>query len=220
VNCCQSWVNQDRSDEGGHFAIKNTGQILTFLKIGYTPRSLLLETGGADVRLGLERETADDWRIPVCKGSSSEHRLSGLPLSMAMPKGVRGKRFSSRSFAIIHGKTRYSIRLSERTDHVQNLWPLLSECSREGCSGGRFEDLYRLRCRNRMPLADRSIQLPTTFDAGEHAYDELCEYLKSVTDDDFEKAERHLDVVVRCLTGDVPVVEEDPNQGRLPFDSA
>ena len=106
--CCQSWLNQDRSDETGHFGIKNGGQVLTFLKTGYNPRSLVLETGGADIRVVLERKPADDWRIPVCKGSSSEHRFSGLPLSMAMPKGVRIKRFRSGSFAI-HGKTRYSI---------------------------------------------------------------------------------------------------------------
>jgi hypothetical protein len=190
-----------------------------------------------------------------------------------------------------------------RTDDVQNLWPLLAECSREGCSGGRFEPLhdaialgtemdieltYGLRgpdIENFTDDVNRMVQTCVAFkpkalsvlkrvawdimmgtpwdespiwfesvvsgleaygwegapfhrklleakyfdqlevfdcetEAGEHAYDELCEYLKSVTDDDFDKARKHFDVVIRCLMGDAPIVEEDPNQGRLPFDSA
>ena len=86
---------------------------MTFLKTGYSPRSVVLETGREDIRLVLEHKPADDWQIPVCKASFSEHRFSSLPLSLAIRKEVHIKRSPSGSFIITDGKTRYSIGLDK-----------------------------------------------------------------------------------------------------------
>jgi hypothetical protein len=108
VNCCQPWVSQARSDDAGHFAIRNAGQVVTFLKAGYSPRSLVLETGRHDVQLILESRPADDWQIPTCRASSTDRRFEGLPLSMVMLNGMHSKKIVSGSF-VIRGKASYPL---------------------------------------------------------------------------------------------------------------
>jgi hypothetical protein len=107
VNCCQPWVSQARSDDAGYFAIRNAGQVLTFLKAGYSPRSIVLETGRKDVRIKLEARPADDWQIPPCKGIYSEHQFRDLPLSMSMPHGVHSEEVSPApdSLFVIHRRS-------------------------------------------------------------------------------------------------------------------
>jgi hypothetical protein len=108
VNCCQPWVSQVRSDDAGHFALRNAGQVVTFLKVGYVPRSVVFETGRNDIQLVLESRPSDDWRIPTCRASASERRFDGLPLSLVMPNRMHSKKTVSGSF-IIHGKGNYPL---------------------------------------------------------------------------------------------------------------
>jgi hypothetical protein len=106
VNCCQSWVSRARSDDAGNFGIRNAGQVVTFLKAGYGPKSLVLETGGKGIQLVLERKPEDDWQIPTCKEGSAEHHFHGLTLTMGIPHGMHSEQVLPRSF-IIHRKVRY-----------------------------------------------------------------------------------------------------------------
>ncbi|MFZ0886631.1 MAG: carboxypeptidase-like regulatory domain-containing protein, partial [Candidatus Acidiferrales bacterium] len=115
VNCCQPKLGRTSSDDNGYFAIKNAGQVLTFLKPGYRPQSLVLETGRKDLRLTMESTSAYDWQIPACKGVRDEHEFHGLPLRMSIPEGLHSEQISKtpESSFIIHRKPGYLfIRLS------------------------------------------------------------------------------------------------------------
>jgi hypothetical protein len=91
INCCQPQLGQTRSDEAGYFAIKNAGQVLTFLKPGYRPQSLVLETGRNDLRVIMESTSAYDWLIPACKGVRGEHQFHDLPLRVSIPEGLHSE---------------------------------------------------------------------------------------------------------------------------------
>lgn len=111
VNCCQSWLSQARSDDAGLFAIRNAGQVLTFLKAGYSPRSIVLETGRNDVAVTMESRPADDWQIPICKKMSPEHHFHGLPLSLSIPHGLHIEQVSPppNPLFVIHRKPGYQL---------------------------------------------------------------------------------------------------------------
>ena len=94
VNCCQPWVSQARSDDAGFFAIRNAGQVLTFLKAGYSPKSIVLETGRNDLGVTLESRPTDDWQIPTCKEKPSEQNFHGLPLRLSIPHGLHSEQVS------------------------------------------------------------------------------------------------------------------------------
>ena len=91
INCCQPQIGQARSDDAGHFAIKSAGQVLTFLKPGYRPQSLVLETGRNDLRLTMESTSAYDWQIPACNGVREEHQFHGLPLRVSIPEDLHSE---------------------------------------------------------------------------------------------------------------------------------
>jgi hypothetical protein len=78
VNCCQPRLMQTRSDDSGSFAIKNAGQVLTFLKTGYRPKSVVLESGRSGLRVVLESNASSDWRIPGCQGGIRKLAICGL----------------------------------------------------------------------------------------------------------------------------------------------
>ena len=111
VNCCQPWVSQARSDGDGFFAIRNAGQVLTFLKAGYSPKSMVLERGRNDVGVTLESRPADDWQIPTCKETSHEHHFDGLPLSLSIPHGLHSEQVSQPPdpLFVIHRKPGYQL---------------------------------------------------------------------------------------------------------------
>lgn len=94
VNCCQPAVSQSRSDDAGLFAIKNAGQVLTFVKAGYSPKSIVLETGRNDIDVTLESTPADDWQIPTCEPTSTQHHFRGLPLRLSIPHGLHSEQMS------------------------------------------------------------------------------------------------------------------------------
>jgi hypothetical protein len=111
VNCCQPWVSQARSDDAGFFAIRNAGQVLTFLKAGYSPKSIVLETGRNDIGVTLESRLVDDWQIPACKETSPEHHFHGLPLSLSIPHGLHSEQVSPPPdpLFVIHRKPGYQL---------------------------------------------------------------------------------------------------------------
>jgi hypothetical protein len=116
VNCCQPQVMQTRSDDAGYFAIRSAGQVLTFIKAGYRPQSLVLETGRKDLHLILESTAAHDWRIPACKGVSGEQKFEGLPITVSLPPDLHSEQISSKpdSPFIIHRSAGHPfIRLSK-----------------------------------------------------------------------------------------------------------
>jgi len=102
ANRFQSWMSQTRSDAAGNFAIRNAGQVLILLKPGYSPQSLVLETGRKNLHLVLQRAT-DDWQIPACN-EASEERFDDLPLGFSIPEGLHSEQTSSETDApfIIH----------------------------------------------------------------------------------------------------------------------
>lgn len=102
ANRFQSWVSHTRSGEAGDFAIENAGQVLIFLKPGYSPQSLVLETGRKNLHLVLQRAT-DDRQIPECR-EDSEERFDRLPLGFSVPEGLHSEQISSNPDApfIIH----------------------------------------------------------------------------------------------------------------------
>jgi hypothetical protein len=115
VNCCQPQVNQTRSDEAGYFAIRNAGQVLTFLKAGYRPQSLVLETGRKDFHLILESTSAYDWQIPTCKGEAERRQVDGFPIAVSVPPTLHSEQLSSKDDSpfIIHRGAGYPpVRLS------------------------------------------------------------------------------------------------------------
>jgi hypothetical protein len=91
VNCCQPQLVRTRSDDAGYFSIKNAGQVLTFLKTGYRPQSLVLQTGRQDLQLTMESTSAYDWQVPVCKGVLAERQFRGLPLRVVIPEGLHSE---------------------------------------------------------------------------------------------------------------------------------
>jgi hypothetical protein len=94
VNCCQPWVSRARSDAAGNFAIKIAGQVLTFLKTGYAPQSLVLETGRNDIHIILQSKPTYDWQIPACKANASMNQFRGLPLRLYKLEGFHTERIS------------------------------------------------------------------------------------------------------------------------------
>lgn len=96
VNCCQPWVSRARSDEAGSFSVRNAGQVLTFLKAGYRPKSIVFEMGRDDAGVTLESMPADDWKIPTCKEPGSEDHFEGLPLDLANPQGMHVEKVSNK----------------------------------------------------------------------------------------------------------------------------
>jgi hypothetical protein len=111
VNCCQPWVSQALSDDAGSFALKNAGQVLTFLKAGYSPKSIVLETGRNDVGVTLESRPADDWQIPTCKETAPNHHFHDLPLSLSTLHGLHSEQVSPPPdpLFVIHHKPGYQL---------------------------------------------------------------------------------------------------------------
>jgi hypothetical protein len=106
VNCCQVWMKETTSDDRGSFSLKNTGQVLTFSRLGYSPRSVVLEVVRSDVHVVLEAGAQNDWLVPACAAESSNRQFGGLPLRFSIPEGLHGERINSSSDSsfIIHSK--------------------------------------------------------------------------------------------------------------------
>lgn len=111
VNCCQPWMSQARSDDSGFFTVRNAGQVLSFLKAGYSPKSIVLETGRDDVAVTMESRPGDDWQIPTCKETSPEHLFRGLPLSLSIPQGLHSEQISPppHPLFVIHRRPGYQV---------------------------------------------------------------------------------------------------------------
>jgi hypothetical protein len=106
VNCCQPRLMQTRSDDYGSFAIKNAGQVLTFLKAGYRPKSVVLEFGRNELHVVLESNVSSDWRIPSCQGEPEKPQFAGLPLRVTIPRGLHSEQVTKQPEApfIIHAR--------------------------------------------------------------------------------------------------------------------
>jgi hypothetical protein len=106
VNCCQPRLMQTRSDDSGSFAIKNAGQVLTFLKTGYRPKSVVLESGRSGLRVVLESNASSDWRIPGCQGGSENSQFADLPLRVTIPNGLHSEQVTTQAGApfIVHAR--------------------------------------------------------------------------------------------------------------------
>jgi hypothetical protein len=109
VNCCQPRVKQTRSDGTGHFALGNAGQVLSLVKVGYSPQNLVLERGRTDLHIILDRSSEEGWKIPNCTKNADKGQFSGLPLSVSIPEDLHSEQLSSapNSPFIIHHKVGY-----------------------------------------------------------------------------------------------------------------
>jgi len=109
VNCCQPRVKQTRSDETGHFALGNAGQVLSLVKAGYSPQNVVLERGRTGLHIILDHSSGEDWEIPNCIKNADKVQFNGLPLSVLIPEDLHSEQLSSapNSPYIIHHKVGY-----------------------------------------------------------------------------------------------------------------
>jgi len=75
-----------KTDEKGHYSLKDPGSVILFSLYNYTPLAKVLESGMTALDVVLEESAATEWVAPSCpKGSSREQRM-GSEVQFVKPK--------------------------------------------------------------------------------------------------------------------------------------
>lgn len=84
--CCQPQLQEAVTDERGHFAFTDAGQILHFRRDDLRPTTILARQGDTDVRVVLQPSKGTDWIVPACTAASESADRVGFSAKVLVSK--------------------------------------------------------------------------------------------------------------------------------------
>lgn len=94
VNCCQALTEKTKSNDSGAFELRTAGQVMTFTKSGYSPKSLVLVNGNTNLEVVIDSRGDADFRIPACGGTGAQEEFQGFPIRLTIPEGMHSDQLS------------------------------------------------------------------------------------------------------------------------------
>jgi len=87
--CCQPQLQETRTDERGHFAFTDAGQILHFRRDDLRPITISARQGDTNLRVVLQPSKATDWIVPACTpADNSNEKRVGFSAKVLLSKKV------------------------------------------------------------------------------------------------------------------------------------
>jgi len=88
AGCCQPQIQEAITDEKGHFAFSDAGQILHFQRDDLRPTVMVARQGDTNVRVVLEPSDNTDWIVPACADATRKENRVGFSAKVLLSKEV------------------------------------------------------------------------------------------------------------------------------------